>query len=790
MDDVQQNLRFTGGIKLFTEAFKTGLKSPEYQKLSSAREKGFSIFMENFGFYDVFLIDAERNVVYTVTKESDLGENLRTGQLKDSGLAKVFENSRHQHAVEDFAWYGPSHEPASFIATPLIDSSGKYWGSAAFQLSLKDINRITQEGSKKGETSETYLVGADKRMRSDSFLDPENHSVKVSFAGSADKNGVDTEASREAIAGKSGIDVIKTYNGKPALSVYSPVDIQGLNWVLIAEIDVAEAFCPVDENGEYYFDKYMKRYGYYDLFLMNPDGYCFYSVAKEADYQTNLVNGKYSSSNLGVLVREVLSTKKYGMTDFAPYAPSNDDPAAFIAQPIIDERDGEIEMILALQVPVEPINEVMQKREGLGKTGETYLVGADNLMRSDSYLNPANYSVKASFANPAKGSVNTEGVKEALSGNIGSKIIIDYNGNPVLSAYTPLKVWNTTWALIAEIDKAEAFEMINTLKWLISIIAIIGIAAIITIAILVTRSITAPINKAITGLSSGADQLSSAADQVSSSSQDMAQGASEQAAGLEDTSSSLEQMASSTKQNAANAREANELTNSVSGNANKSKEAMERMADVIGRIKSSSDETAKILKTIDEIAFQTNLLALNAAVEAARAGEAGKGFAVVAEEVRNLAQRSAQAAKDTATLIEESQRNAENGVNTSNEVAGVLNEVVEGVDKVFQLIEQVASASEEQSKGIEQVNTATSEMDKTTQATAANAEQSAAASEELTAQASELKSIVRVLSTVVGGGSADTDGGFEHMTHGTRRISTKKVHVVGDESVHRLGDGS
>ncbi len=256
LNDVQQNLRFTGGIKLFTAAFQGGLGSQEYKSLSAAREKGFSIFMDNFGFYDVFLIDAEGNVVYTVAKESDLGANLKTGPLKESGLGKVFTKSRNQIAFEDFSWYGPSNEPAAFIATPLIDDSGQYWGSAAFQISLGDINAIMQQRTGLGKTGETYLVGPDKLMRSDSFLDPEGHSVKASFAGTLEKNGVDKEASREALAGKTGADVIIDYNGNPVLSVYGPVKIHGLNWALIAEIDVAEAFSPVDGEGKEFFAKY------------------------------------------------------------------------------------------------------------------------------------------------------------------------------------------------------------------------------------------------------------------------------------------------------------------------------------------------------------------------------------------------------------------------------------------------------------------------------------------------------------------------------------------------------
>ncbi|MCC6362022.1 MAG: MCP four helix bundle domain-containing protein [Bryobacterales bacterium] len=303
---------------------------------------------------------------------------------------------------------------------------------------------------------------------------------------------------------------------------------------------------------------------------------------------------------------------------------------------------------------------------------------------------------------------------------------------------------------IAKASEERAAATQGTARWLVVLFISLSLL-VAAIALFVVRMIDKNLTQAVSELSEGAEQVASAAAQVSASSQSLAQGSSEQAASLEETSASSEEINSMARKNSENSRGAADLMTQSQSKFVQANVSLDHSVVAMAEINTQSDKISKIIKVIDEIAFQTNILALNAAVEAARAGEAGMGFAVVADEVRNLAQRCAQAAKDTASLIEESITKSNDGKAKVDQVATMIRAITEEASKVKTLVDEVNLGSQEQARGIEQIGKAIIQMEQVTQKTAANAEESASAAEELNAQSETLKDVVEKLAAMVGG---------------------------------------
>ncbi len=511
---------------------------------------------------------------------------------------------------------------------------------------------------------------------------------------------------------------------------------------------------------------YLEKFGYYDIFLVDyQTGHIVYSVFKELDFATSLKDGPYSNTNFAQVFKKAARAPQkdfVALVDYEKYTPSYAAPASFIASPIFD---GDKKVGVAIfQMPLDRINRLMTQREGLGETGETYLIGQDKLMRSDSYLDPENHSVKASWANPEKGAVNTEAADDVLSGKTGKKIIIDYNGNPVLSAYTPVNAGGITWGLLAEIDRVEAFAAVKTIKINIAIIALVSTFLIFIIALSISRLITNPIKKGVAmaqkmadgdltqqldidqkdeigilvkslnemscklrqmfndiaietqTLTASSTELSTISEQISTNAEQTAEKSNSVAAAAEEMSTNMNSVAAATEQTTVNTQmivsAAGEMTatiQDVSNNIAKGNEttafAVEQANTVSQKVddlgKAASDINA-VTDTISEISEQTNLLALNATIEAARAGEAGKGFAVVASEIKALAQQTAKATDEISSKIAGVHITTQESVKAIESIVAVINEINVIVTTVAAAIEEQSVATQEISGNVSQ----------------------------------------------------------------------------------------
>ncbi|MDP3481386.1 MAG: histidine kinase dimerization/phospho-acceptor domain-containing protein, partial [Desulfoprunum sp.] len=480
MKDFELLLDGQGGVRLATlDMYETQYFGTSLRQLA-----------RDYGYDDLLLITDQGNVVYTVARGPDLGQNLLTGPLKQSSLAACFKKGLKEVTIEDFAPYPPlKNQPMAFIAAPVVNTQLNITiGVVVFRISHRAMNTIVHRREGMGVSGETFLAG---RLHEINSL----RSDQIVRDGRVGEDVADGKIDR-MLSGVSGAVVGMGRTGTMEISHYDPLNIVGLNWGIITAMSLEEAITPTlaGGNGDY-FSQFIHQYGYSDLLLIHPDGTVFYTVAYNTDYGTNLKDGPHVATGLGQVFRQVLKSKAFSFADFQPYAPFAGKPVAFMAQPVM--KNDTVELIVAVQIPIDAINAVMQERSGMGLTGETYLVGPDQLMRSDSYADPERFAVAASFAHPETGRVDTQASREALAGKTGQGRITNYLGKPVLSAYAPLKIWDVNWALIAEMNTDEAFAAVQKLSALISGVGIIVLAGIVVFSLILTGYITKPIHQLV-----------------------------------------------------------------------------------------------------------------------------------------------------------------------------------------------------------------------------------------------------------------------------------------------------
>ena len=772
------------------EALDSANDASAYRRTHAQYHPRIRNYLQKFEYYDIFLIDPDTgDIVYSVFKELDYATSLLTGPYSDTNFASVFKEARTLEpgdsvALIDFAAYLPSYQAAaSFIASPIYDGDSVI-GVLVFQMPVGKINAIMQERSGMGESGETYLIGGDKLMRSQSRFVEDNTILTTA---------VDTAAAQALIKGRTGSEIVDDYRGVPVLSSFAPLEIEGLSWGILAEIDEAEAFAAVGK-------------------LTTTTLVCVFAGSLLAMALAFLLS-RSVGRQLGADPARLQEVVEAIANDDLTMDLSEDGPSSGV-------YDGIRTMQRNLRDRISADRDALREN---GRIREALNTVDGNVMITDPtnriiYLNSAMQSLMRSAESDFRKALP----EFDADGVMGMDISGFYSGsddrlhdlrasatcNMVLGGRTIRSVMNPVidnqgdrlgtvveWtdrtqevAIEKEVAQVVDAALEGNLNERIELTGKDGFFATLSQGVnqLVTvseqviddtlrvlsamasgdlqqkiegdyqgsfdrlkRDANATVDKltqVVCNIKSSAGAVKTAADEISHGNTDLSQRTEQQASSLGTTASSMDEMTTTVRQNADNAVQANQLAKAAREQAERGGIVVNQAVSAMEEINGSSRKISDIIGVIDEIAFQTNLLALNASVEAARAGEQGRGFAVVASEVRNLAGRSATAAKEIKELIVDSAQKVEEGSRLVDESGQTLQEIVSGVKKVTDIVGEIAAASQEQSTDIDEVNKAIARMDELTQQNAALVEEAAAASESMGSQADDLNTMMTFFS--------------------------------------------
>ncbi len=738
-----------------------------YSDIHGLYHPWFRKFLRARGYYDIFLFDPDGNLIYTVFKELDYATNLVTGKWRDSGLGHAFRAARDNpvqdyKAFFDFQPYGPSHgAPASFISTPVLDDDGEFLGVLVFQMPVDRLNGILQNAEGLGETGETYLVGQDLLMRSDSRFADESTILQ---------RHIDIEAVRRALAGEQGTIQDIDADGNQVIAAFEPFDFEGARWALIGQMAQSEVMDPVNQLAWR-----MVIVGAIVAALMlvlgllmgrsiaRPLQKIVQTISELAKGNQTEIHGDKRADEIGDLARAMRQVYEKGV-EAARLRSALDSCSTMV---MVADRAGKIAYVNpTCQAYFERFSSEVG-RQVAGFNPHT-LLGSD-LSRLQS--------------NPGSSSLESADTSEVTFGNRRLKV----NAGPVVngageSIGTVVEWTDATsdlamqaeFARIIGAAKSGDFDQRIDLSGVDGVYQDLGegMNQLTSMVTQVTDELGAMLEAMASGdlsqrvetefggklgqlkananrtaeeltrivseIQGSANEVKNAASEIRSGTADLSERTEQAASNLEETAASSEQMAATVRQNAENAKSASKLAGNADQSAKTGGEVVEHAIGAMAGIEESAQKITDIISVIDEIAFQTNLLALNASVEAARAGEAGKGFAVVAQEVRQLAQRSAQAAADIKTLIQDSNNQVRDGVQLVNQAGEALTAIVDSIGRVTGKVQDIASASQEQAAGVQEINTSVTSMDEMTQQNSALVEESTAASQALSEQANKL----------------------------------------------------